>query len=295
MKSMTGYACAGHQDAGVFASVEIKSVNSRFLDLTVNLPYGMAGCEKNVRDFFSARIQRGKVDIVLKFRDSTQPPAVLADTAAAKAYAAAITGIARALGIPDGRTTPDAILPFVLSREAVLSTAAPENRTVLPDVLASLLEDAFSAFEQARREEGAKMQADILEQAAKIEEALQEVEKNAASMEESFRENLRAKFTEVLGPLSADDERRVLQETAALLVKYTVNEETVRIRSHLDFLRREIDGNPAPGKRIDFICQELNREINTTGSKIQNVSVSRAVVAMKDAVENIREQARNIE
>ena len=145
------------------------------------------------------------------------------------------------------------------------------------------------------REEGAKMQADILEQAAKIEEALQEVEKNAASMEESFRENLRAKFTEVLGPLSADDERRVLQETAALLVKYTVNEETVRIRSHLDFLRREIDGNPAPGKRIDFICQELNREINTTGSKIQNVSVSRAVVAMKDAVENIREQARNIE
>ena len=112
-------------------------------------------------------------------------------------------------------------------------------------------------------------------------------------MEVIFRENIQKRFNEILG--DAVDEQRVMQEIAALLVKYTINEEIVRLDSHLKALKAEIENNPAPGRKLDFICQEINREINTIGSKNQIVEVGQAVIEAKDALENIREQIRNIE
>ena len=112
-------------------------------------------------------------------------------------------------------------------------------------------------------------------------------------MEQTFKDNLRSRFIDLLG--DKVDEQRILQETAALLVKYTINEEIVRLNAHLSSLKNEINNNPAPGRKIDFICQEINREINTIGSKNQNLEVGQIVIEAKDALENIREQSRNIE
>jgi uncharacterized protein (TIGR00255 family) len=112
-------------------------------------------------------------------------------------------------------------------------------------------------------------------------------------MERIFKDNIRNRFTELLG--NNIDEQRVMQETAALLVKYTINEEIVRLRAHLVSLKKELAENPAPGRKADFICQEINREVNTIGSKNQIFEVGQAVIDAKDALENIREQMRNIE
>ena len=112
-------------------------------------------------------------------------------------------------------------------------------------------------------------------------------------MEATFKENIEKKFQELLG--ENYDQQRVMAEVASLLVKYTISEEVVRLQSHIDALKSEIERNPAPGRKIDFICQEMNREINTIGSKNQFLEVGQAVIESKDALENIREQAKNVE
>jgi uncharacterized protein (TIGR00255 family) len=148
-------------------------------------------------------------------------------------------------------------------------------------------------FTADRDREGANLKKDLLEKLSKIEESEKLFKEWIPQMEQLFREGILKRFKEVMG--DEVDEQRVMTETAALLVKYTINEEVVRLQSHIDALKAEMENNPAPGKKIDFICQELNREINTIGSKNQFVEVGRAVIAAKDALENIREQARNVE
>ncbi len=290
MKSMTGYACRERQAGEIFATVEIKSVNSRFFDLSVNLPHWLSMSEKSIRDFFSGKVIRGKVEVTVRVREGGSHLAVCVDPAAAKAYAAAFAEIAAALGreceIP---------LSLIVSQEGVLRAERAQGGNLYAEIIAPLMEEAFAEFDSSRAEEGAALKADILSMAAKIESSLSVIEKRLPLMEETFRGNIRARFEEMLGALTDDDKRRIMQEIAALLVKYTINEEIVRLHSHLAVLCRELDENPAPGKKIDFICQEINREANTIGSKNQDFEVAQAVISIKDSLENIREQARNIE
>jgi uncharacterized protein (TIGR00255 family) len=159
--------------------------------------------------------------------------------------------------------------------------------------LEPLLAQAFAAFEESRRREGAATEADILGHIGNIERSLERIAACVPELERSIKENLRARFQEVLG--SAVDENRILSETAVLLMKYTISEELARLRSHLVEFKEETARNGAPGKKLDFLSQEINREINTIGSKSPIIEVSRAVVDMKDALENVREQLRNVE
>lgn len=290
MKSMTGYAYREVYTNAFFVSVEIKSVNSRFLDLSVFLPHWLSRIEKKVRDYFSPKVCRGKIDVAIRVRDTRGDLSVYADTAVAKAYAAAIKTVAAEVGF-----TGDIPLALVIAQDGVLRSEHDAKQDECFDAILPVLDDAFADFEASRIEEGAALQADVLSMVAHIREALAVIERWMPSMEGAFRANIRSKFEEVLGSLSDADEQRVMQETAALLVKYTINEEIVRMRSHLDCLCGEIEGNPAPGKKIDFICQEINREVNTIGSKNQDFESGLAVISIKDALENIREQIRNVE
>jgi len=289
MRSMTGYAYKEKVDENVSVSVEIKSWNSRFLDLSVNMPSFLGRLENRIREKCSNSILRGKVDLSIRIREKNAAVTVDADENAAKAYFDAIQRIATACGL-DPKNIP---LQLIASQEGVLSIQKDTDPERYWAMIEPVFSEALADFTADRDREGANLKKDLLEKLSKIEESEKLFKEWIPQMENLFREGILKRFKEVLG--DEVDEQRVMTETAALLVKYTINEEVVRLQSHIDALKSEMENNPAPGKKIDFICQELNREINTIGSKNQFVEVGRAVIAAKDALENIREQARNVE
>jgi len=288
MKSMTGYAYRESLCGDMTVSVELKSYNSRFLDLSVNVPYWLSRLENRFREYASSRIQRGKVELAIRVREKSSSLQVTADPNAAKAYLSAIREIAEATG-HDERIP----LSLIVAQEGVLKSDRLIDVETYWSSIEGVLEPAFADFERCRVTEGKALAVDIEEMISRIEASADVVARRIPEMERIFKVTIRERFKDVLG--DAVDEQRVLQETASLLMKYTINEEIVRLRAHLASLKREIADNPAPGRKIDFICQEINREVNTIGSKNQILEVGQAVIAAKDALENIREQMRNIE
>lgn len=289
MKSMTGYAWREINEGDMTVSVEIKSYNSRFLDLSVNQPYWLSRLENRIREYASKRIQRGKVELSVRIRETSSNLQVTADPDAARAYKGAVAEIASALGL-DSSSLP---LSLIISQEGVLKSERVLDIETYWAKIEPVLDAAFADFERARDTEGKALAEDIYAMISRIEKSAETITGWVPDMERIFRENIRTRFAEILG--NDIDEQRVMQETAALLVKYTINEEIVRLRAHLTSLRKELAENPAPGRKTDFICQEINREVNTIGSKNQIYEVGQAVIDAKDALENIREQMRNIE
>jgi len=288
MKSMTGYAFRETAADDMTVSVEIKSYNSRFLDLSVNQPFWLGRLENRVREFASSRVQRGKVEVTIRVKERNANLQVTADPGAARAYMGAIQEIADALG--EGDSVP---LSLIIAQEGVLKSERVLDMEEYWKRMEPVLTVAFSEFNRCREAEGKALNVDLEVMIARIEKTADTVSAWIPEMERIFRDNIRTRFTELLG--SNVDEQRVMQETAALLVKYTINEEIVRLRAHLASLKKELADNPAPGRKTDFICQEINREVNTIGSKNQILEVGQAVIEAKDALENIREQMRNIE
>jgi uncharacterized protein (TIGR00255 family) len=295
MKSMTGYACSEVQDADFSLAVEIRGYNSRYLEIFVNLPPWLSSLENEIREYIASRCVRGKIEAVIRLKEHNAPVRVLVNHAAAAAYADAINTLAQTLGI-DERPS----LSTILGMEGVLETEklrdainAPGAGTPYRDIIEPALKAAADTFDAERVREGKHTQDDILSHIAVIEASLKTVASYAPQIESSIKENIRNRFAEALG--NQVDENRVLAETALLLMKYTISEELSRLSAHLAEFRAEADRNPSPGKKLDFLCQEINREINTIGSKTPILEVSRAVVDMKDALENVREQLRNIE
>lgn len=288
MKSMTGYAYSEETVEQTTISVELKSYNSRFLDLSVHVPLWIGRLEPRIRELISSRIQRGKVELGLRIKESCSNLQISADPVAAKAYALAIREVADSIGIPG--MIP---LQLVVAQDGVLSSERVVDMDRYWTIVEPVLNRALDDFDAFRIREGEKMTADIEDMIQRLNDSVARITGFVPQMEEKFRENIRTRFREVMG--NEIDEQRILQETAALLVKYTINEELVRLRAHLEALGQEVRDNPAPGRKCDFICQEINREINTIGSKNQILEVGQAVINAKDALENIREQARNIE
>ena len=288
MKSMTGYAWQESVCDDKTISVEIKSYNSRFLDLSVNVPYWLSRLENRIRERVSASISRGKVELNLRIREKNASLQVVADVEAARSYIGAIAEVAQTLGHTD--RIP---LSLIIAQDGVLRAERTQDPDTWWVLLEPLLDAALAEHQKTRLTEGIALKKDILAMLDRIIQTADIVTAELPGLERTFKENLRTRFQEVLG--NQVDEQRILTETAALLVKYTVNEELVRLRAHIDALKHELEHNPAPGRKIDFICQEMNREINTIGSKNQNLVVGQAVIEAKDALENIREQMRNIE
>jgi uncharacterized protein (TIGR00255 family) len=288
MRSMTGYACCEKHDGQLSLSVEIRSWNSRFLEISVVLPPWLSGLEKRIRDYIASRNGRGKIEVNIRIREHNAPVTVSVNRAAAAAYRDAIGDLAAVLDLP-GR--PD--LAAILGMEGVLEIEKNRNNDRYWQEMEDVLKEAADDLEEEKIREGRHTEADILLHIEKIGEAVKTVASMAPLLEASIKENLRLRFSEVLE--DRIDENRILAETAVLLVKYTISEEVSRLSSHLAEFRAETARNPCPGKKLDFLCQEINREINTIGSKTPVLEVSRAVVEMKNALENVREQLRNVE
>jgi uncharacterized protein (TIGR00255 family) len=285
---MTGYAYRERQEKDYRISVEIRGYNNRFLDINMCLPAYLTSLEQQVRGLIAETCVRGRIDITVHCRDLDAPFTVAVNHAAAEAYGRAFKELAEILRVdakPDSTT--------LISLEGVLEIERPRNENRYWDRLEPLLKAARDDFDLERAREGEHTREHILSQISLIERSLDQVAGRADGIEAAIQENLRGRFVELAGDII--DEGRILAETAVLLMKYTISEEISRLRSHLSEFRAGADRNPSPGKKLDFLCQEMNREINTIGSKTPQIEVSRAVVEMKNALENVREQLRNVE
>jgi uncharacterized protein (TIGR00255 family) len=285
---MTGYAYAVRQDENTSVSVELKGYNNRFLEIPVSMPAFLSSLEPGIREYLSGRFNRGKIEVSVRLKEYNAPVSISVNREAVRAYGAAFAVLAEELRIDEKPS-----LAAFLSMEGILDIEKSRDDERYRRIIEPVLQIAADQFEAERIREGNHTEADILSYIADLETMTAAVSNYVPVMEAAFQENLRSRFTEVLG--DEVDENRILTETAALLVKYTIAEEISRLSSHLAEFRAEVKRNGSPGKKLDFLCQEINREINTIGSKTPNLEVSRAVVNMKDALENIREQLRNVE
>lgn len=287
MKSMTGFGAARIDAPGLKASVQIKSWNNRYLELNLIMPSYMLPLERCIRDYLETKIARGKVEVVIRIYGGEVPAEVTIDETSATAVAEALRSLGKTLGIEEPLR-----LSHILSIDGILAYERKADTDTLWPILEPVLESCVEAFNKEREREGIHTRQDLEQKLEELRAALGTVESAAPELEKVLRINLRRKFEEVLGDLV--DETRVLTEIASYLAKHTVNEEIVRLRSHIASFEASMN-EPVCGKKLDFICQEINREANTIGSKSASAEVSDAVIRMKDAIENIREQIRNIE
>jgi uncharacterized protein (TIGR00255 family) len=288
IKSMTGFAHREIAQTGFRASLSIKSYNNRYLDLAVYLPPYLASLEPRLRSFLANRIVHGKVEASLRVRELDMPVTASADIAAAKAVSEVFAQIVEACGL-EGGIGLDSLIGFegVVTFDRRVDEEAVWAR-VLPE-----LEACFDDYEAARLREGATTRVDIVDQLARVSRALALTRDQVPEIERTVREQLKSRFAEAMG--DAVDEGRVLSEIASALMKYTINEELSRLAAHVASFSNIMDKEASPGKKLDFLCQEMNREVNTIGSKSMLLLVSQTVVEFKDALENVREQLRNVE
>jgi len=285
---MTGYAYRETAGQDLSISVEIKGCNSRYLEIAINLPPWLSMWEVKIRDVITSCCGRGKVDVFIRVREHNVPVNISVNKNALKAYYDAINDISKELGINE---KPN--LQTLLEMESVLEIEKNRDAERYWLDIEPLLIDAARVFCGEREREGIHTQEDILFHIGEIESSLKKVSSFAPEIEKMLKDNIKTRFTELLG--NQVDENKVLAETASLLIKYTISEEISRLTSHLGEFRAETAKNTRPGKKLDFLCQEINREINTIGSKSAIIDVSSEVIKMKESLENIREQLRNIE
>lgn len=288
MKSMTGYGYNEYSDDRMQLSVELKSYNNRYLEMSCNIPPFLGPLEPRVRSYLGERLNRGKVEIYVRVKEFEVDSEVRLDRSSALAYARALEELKEIAGIDEPIS-----LSHLLRFEDVLKVDRTRDIEHYWDILAPTLEAAYGAFDESRVTEGASTQADLNRSADRLANDVEAIAGYAETIEERVQQNILERFNSLLG--EAYDESRAYAEVAVLLSKYSINEEIERARAHIDRLHQAIGENGAIGKRIDFVCQELNREVNTIGSKNMIQEVSELVIDAKDAVENIREQARNVE
>ena len=288
IRSMTGFGHREFSTGLLQGSLEIKSWNNRYLDISVSAPAWLSVLEPKIRDYVAAKVTHGKIEVGLRARSLDVPVRALVDTEAARAVSQALRELASAAGISEGPRLSD-----IVAVEGILGFERDLDPEAAWKEVCPVLDSVFASFDASRIAEGTELERDILVSLSRIESGRESIAALSPSLEEGLRKQVRERFAELLG--SAIDESRVLAEVASLLMKYTINEEIVRLGAHLVSFRRILADQATPAKKLDFLCQEMNREVNTIGSKSTLLAVSESVVELKDALENIREQLRNIE
>ena len=290
MRSMTGYGRCTRVIDGRQLTIEIKSVNHRFLDLGFRMPRSFAFLEEDARRIIGQRLNRGHVDLFATYRNlRTDARTVTVDSALLAAYMGALDSIGETSGMRDDRTLMSVSrLPDVLVVEE-----AEEDREALKLLMAEALGGALDEMVAMREREGASMKADLILHVDEIERMTGEIEQRYPETVAEYQQRLKQRVEELLG--GDMDEQRLLQEVAVMADRSAIAEETVRLHSHIAQLRELFEQDEPVGRRIDFIVQELNREVNTISSKSQDIPITRLVVSCKAEIEKLREQLQNVE
>ncbi len=291
VKSMTGYGRARQTLNGRDITVEVRSVNNRYLDCTVKVPRTYIFAEDAVKARVQKAVSRGKVDVFITIDAAAADETVVAvNEPLARGYYEALTRLKDMFSLEDGLNAVTlAKFPDVLT----ITKAEEDLESVAADICA-VLDEALAAYNAMRTVEGGKLREDIAGRADTIEAVVGKVEERSPQTVAAYREKLLARMQEVLQS-TAIDESRILTEAAIFADKIAVDEETVRLRSHLSQLRTMLESDQPIGRKLDFLIQEVNRECNTIGSKCNDLTIAQDVVNMKAEVEKIREQVQNIE
>ena len=289
--SMTGYGSAKGTVEGLNISAELKSVNNRYLDVSVRLPRGFLFAEEAIKAAVQQHISRGKVDVFLTVDSSQAADTVVrVNEPLLRAYLDAIDSIAAEHGLQNDVTALSvARFPDVLSVEK-----AEADQDALRAGLVALMDEALAEYDRMRLREGQKLREDVESRLVTIEALVTEVEIHAPETVEAYHNRLRQKLESVLEGKDVD-EARVITECAVFADRVAVDEETVRLRSHIAQMRQMLAAGSPFGRKADFLIQEFNRESNTIGSKCQNADIAKVVVDLKSEIEKIREQIQNIE
>ena len=291
VKSMTGYGRGEQTVNGYNITVELRSVNNRYLDCNVRIPRLYLFAEEAIKTRVQNAISRGKVDVFVTLDNAgAEKVQVSVNKPVAEGYYNALKELAAEYGLSED------ISVSLLSRfpEVLLAEKAEEDVEQMAKDICAVLDRALADFDQMRTKEGARLQEDILARAALIEEKVSVVETRSPQTVSEYRAKLEARMNEVLSNTQIDP-ARILTEAAIFADKVAVDEETVRLRSHIGQLREMLSKGGATGRKLDFLIQEFNREANTIGSKCSDIEIARHVVDIKAEIEKIREQVQNIE
>ena len=291
IKSMTGYGRGVAVVGGREFTVEIRSVNNRYLDCTVKLPRSLSFGEEAVKQAVKASVSRGKVDVFIAVRsENGDDTTVSLNTGVLEGYLTAMRRMVTEFGVKD-----DISVSTVSRLPEVFSVEKPQvdEEQLLKDLMEAV-NQALAGYDAMRTKEGQVLDADLRSRGDTILRLVEQVERGNAQTVVDYRTRLEAKLREVLADTNID-ESRILTEAAIFADKVAVDEETVRLRSHLAQMNEMLATGGAVGRKLDFLLQEMNREANTIGSKCTDVRLARIVVDIKAELEKIREQTQNIE
>lgn len=294
VRSMTGYGRGEVTGEGVSVTVELRAVNNRYLDCAIKMPRAYLFAEDAMKERIQASVGRGKVDVYVNMvHTAGDDTVVTVNEALAKGY---IDALKKIYELDSGNYIKKSGYAADLARfpDVITVEKKEEDQEKVQELLLEALDAALAGFNGMREREGDKLAQDILFRGDTIEQLVQKVEARSPGIVADYRARLEAKLTEVLQNTQID-ESRILTEAAIYADKVAVDEETVRLRSHLSQLREMMKQGGSVGRKLDFLIQEFNREANTIGSKCNDIETSRVVVDIKAEIEKIREQIQNLE
>ncbi|MBO5162855.1 MAG: YicC family protein [Ruminococcus sp.] len=291
IKSMTGYGRSQKILNGRDILVEIRSVNHRYYEYSSRIPRAYNYIDEKLKALLKSKISRGKVDVSVTISNiEGRDTEIAINKGVAEGYVNALRSVAEDLNVADDLTLSKLIkLPDIFNVQKT-----PDNEEEVWNDVSEVAAEALERFVAMRETEGEKMRLDVLEKSECIMEMVASVEELSPQTVENYRERLYKKLSEVLESRDID-EQRIVTEAAVFAEKIAVDEETVRLRSHISQLRGLVNSDESIGRKLDFIVQEMNREVNTIGSKAQDLGITKLVVDMKAELEKIREQIQNIE
>ena len=291
IKSMTGFGRASAELDGYVITVELKSVNHRYFEFSSRIPRQYGFLDEKIKSYINSKVSRGKVDCFIGIEAlNTEAAEVVVNNTLAQAYVKALKELEEKYELKaDYGVNAVSRFPDVL-----VTKKAEEDEEALWIKVKSVADEAIEKFVAMRLREGEKMRDDVLSRAETILSSVEYIEKRSPETVKEYNDKLIERVHELIGDVSLD-EARIIQEVAIYADKVAVAEETVRLRSHIDQLKSFLDSDEPVGRKTDFLVQEMNREINTIGSKANDVENARRGVDVKAEIEKIREQIQNIE
>lgn len=291
MQSMTGYGKAEYSQDGITLSVELKTVNNRFLDIIPKYPRSFISLDDLIRKTVQSKIKRGRVELFITYQNTNESGKILSvDHSLAMQYVNLAKDFAEKYSLENDFS----VLSLMRSNDVVTEQMGEEGADALADILKATLEKALDNLIEMRKIEGEKLENDILSRAKAVEILVEEITQRAPQIKEEYHQRLKTKVEEILGDVKYD-ENRLLQEVTLFADKSNIDEELTRLKSHIAQLRDICRLGVDVGKKLDFLMQEFNRETNTVCSKSNDLEITRRGLALKNEIEKMREQVQNIE
>jgi len=291
IRSMTGFGRGEYLQDGREFTVEIKTVNHRYSDIFIKMPRQISSLEDRVRAMISKVVSRGKIDVYITYDNSASDArAVKCDEALARAYISAVTALRDKFDLKD-----DITVSLISKYPDVLKVEQPEeDMEALWEVLKVAVENALASLIEMRQNEGEELKKALLQRIGYIEELIVQIARRAPEVPKEYKQKLEARIKE-LTEQQTIDENRLMTEVAIFADRCSIDEELVRFSSHMSQMREILGLDQPVGRKLDFLVQEMNREVNTIGSKANDLEITKAVLEIKSEIEKIREQIQNIE